>query len=91
MAKKIEIVGNALQVTDTVSGIVEISQPKSETWYDEAMLQAGTVKFISRKLFSAADEQMLYPQFALADAVDSVDAPFTESTLRTFNQTNLGF
>ena len=33
MAKKITIQGSALNVTDTISSEVEISQPKKSTWY----------------------------------------------------------
>ena len=32
MAKKIEIIGSALVVTDTVSGLIEVSQPSKDAW-----------------------------------------------------------
>jgi len=90
MAKKIEILGNSLTVTDTVSGLTDIVQPKKDTWYIDTDLKNGIVKFRSIAGFSESREESIYPTFTLAESVDSALVAFTETTLRTFITTNLG-
>ena len=90
MAKKIEIIGSALVLTDTISGVIEGSQPAKEWWYSEAELQSGIIKFESLRFLSESTEYELYKNTSLAVAVDSTDTPFTESTFRTFCTANLG-
>tara|TARA_R110000803_G_scaffold63443_1_gene124112 strand:- start:8200 stop:9273 length:1074 start_codon:yes stop_codon:yes gene_type:complete len=89
MSKKIEIIGAGLVITDTVSGLIEVSQPAKEVWYNEVKLQAGTVKIESIRFLSESEEYILYPEFSLANAVDTDSVAFTESTFRTFCTSNL--
>jgi len=90
MSKKIEIIGSALMITDTVSGIIETSQPKTEVWYNEPKLQNDRIKIESIRFLSESTENDLYPEFDLADAVDSSLVAFTQSSFRTFCHSNLG-
>ncbi len=89
MAKKIEIVGKALVVTDTVSGTIELTQPPVRTWYKEDDLQVGRISFYD--LDGTEDISGTFDPINLADAVDGSLVAFTESTFRTFAQDNLGF
>ncbi len=45
MSIKIEIIGNALVCTDTVTSDIIISQPSKDTWYKEDELQIGRIIF----------------------------------------------
>lgn len=92
MAKKIEILGSFLIVTDTISGLIESPQPipaKEMTW-NESALQDGRVVFETTRFLSESTEYELYPPFSLSIAVDSNLITFTESTFRTFCADNLG-
>ena len=39
MAKKIQILGSALVLIDTISGLIEGSQPAKDWWYNEVELK----------------------------------------------------
>lgn len=89
MAKKIEMIGNSVRVTDTISGKIELSEGRAQVWYKEADLQKGRISFydIHRPGRSSADFAFLL----LDEAVDSGDISFTENTFRTFCTDNLAF
>ena len=89
MSKKIEILGKALVVTDTVSTLVELSQPPVRTWYKEGDLKNGRISFYD--LDSTDDVGGSFKSIALSDAVDGSLVAFTEATFRTFCLDNLGF
>ena len=91
MAIKIEIIGNALICTNTVSTLITIAQPTKGTWYDEERLQSGVVQFYDSSDTdgkNAITED--FPLIFLADAVDDALTPFTEETFRNFSVSNLG-
>lgn len=90
MAKKIEIIGSALVVTDTVSGLVEVSQPAKDAWYNEDYLKTDVIKFENIRFISETTEADIYEVIPMADAVNSSLVAFTESTFRTFCLSNLG-
>lgn len=90
MAKKIEIIGSALVVTDTVSGLVEVSQPAKDAWYNEDYLKTDVIKFENIRFISETTEADIYEVIPMADAVNSALVAFTESTFRTFCLSNLG-
>lgn len=93
MSKKIEVVGNFLIVTDTVSG-VRSPQPmplKEMGWNDLALEEAAPrVVFETNRFLSESTEYELYPPFLLSVAVDTNDVAFTKSTFRDFCSLNLG-
>lgn len=89
MAIKIELIENALVVTDTVTSDVLIDTPAKEVYFDNQSFNNDSeivfVKIGPRRLFVP-----IHPAIALADAVDTGDASFTAGTFRTFARTNLG-
>lgn len=89
MSKKIEIIGKALVVTDTISGLIELSQPPVRTWYKEEDLKNGRISFYD--LDSTDDVGGNFTPISLTDSVNSALVSFTESTFRTFCTDNLGF
>lgn len=89
MAKKIEILEKALIVTDTVSGLIELSQPPVRTWYKESDLKNGRISFYD--LDSTEEISGSFSPIALSDAVNSSLVAFSEATFRTFCIENLGF
>ena len=90
MSKKIEAIDSALIITDTVSGLIEVSQPAKELWYNEEELQGLRIKFESIRFLSESTEFKLYPPFDLSQAVNGSLTPFSESTFRDFCTANLG-
>ena len=92
MAKKIEIQGKALTVTDTDSGIIELSQPKKSIWYSEDALQN-----LSRISFYDSDGingEFTYnpeiPHYQLSECIDPNDIAFTITSFREFCENFLG-
>lgn len=92
MAKKIEIQGKALTVTDTISLEVELSQPKKDIWYSEDSLQAlSRIHFYDTNNLNG---EYIYnpeiPHYQLSECVDENDVTFTVSSFREFCENNLG-
>ena len=98
MAFKIEIVSNALSVTDTLTGDIEVFQPSSYTWYEEDSLKAGLIKFYgitdqNEKNTNKYEYNKVgnsFTGYPIADCVDSGDVVFTASTFRDFASGSLG-
>ena len=89
MAKKIEIIGNALVITNTVTNEIVAESPKQLVYYNVDRLEKGVVEVIN--IDSTNQVQLSFEAMAIgADTVDSGDTPFTISTFRTFARTNLG-
>lgn len=90
MAKKIEIIGQSLVITDTDTSKVLFDAPKSEYYYKIKDLQEQSIiNFYHR---DEGDNAVDTPDnIVLSDAVDSGDTPFNESTFQTFARENLGF
>jgi len=89
MAFQIEIIGNALVVTNTVTSEVLVDTPAKLVYYRPEELINGNIRLVN------IDEQQQthrnLPQIPLVDSVDSGGSiAFTEVTWRTFARTNLG-
>ena len=90
MAKKIEVVGQALVITDTVSSNILFEAPKGEYYYDiKALFNQGKIKFYN--LDHEDNATVRPPIIALSDAVNSADAAFDIASFQTFSRENLGF
>jgi hypothetical protein len=90
MSKKIEIIGNSLVVTDTVTSKVILDLPKSEYYYKLDKLQdSGLICFYNIDL---NDNLRSSPQkIKLSEAVDKDSVAFTEASLSSFCRINIGF
>lgn len=90
MAKKLEIIGQALVITDTSIPKVIFESPKSEVYYDLGLLlNDGVIKINN---IDALDNAVVSaPRILLSDSVDESDTSFTVSSFQSFARTNLGF
>ncbi len=84
MAKKFEIVNNALQITDTVTTEVLLYLPARDAWFNENKLDNDIVSIYG--VNGHAERKV----FDLSECTDSNDVSFTKDTFRTFASTNLG-
>lgn len=89
MAIKIEIIGNSLVLTNTVTSDVIFDAPKSEYYYNKGQLQNGEICFYNIDLSN--ESRKTPPRFDLSDVVDSEEASLSESDFVTFCRQNLGF
>ena len=90
MAKKIEIIGQALVITDTDSSVVVFEAPKAEYYYSIKSLQnEHKIRFYNLDHEDNASARPLTIQ--LSDAVDSTSTPFSLTSFQTFARNNLGF
>ncbi len=88
MAKKISKIGNAIEIADTLSGLIENSHPAKNCWYDEKMLENSSVvkiSFINNYGFKGS------LKFNLSNTVDSESVAFTKETFREFARNSMGF
>ena len=93
MAKKIEINGSALIVTDTISGLIIISQPSKDIWYKEKDLsEIDRVSFYDANGIQggAIYSKDLVP-FQLSEAIDKDGTPFNQASFREFCVNYLGY
>ena len=88
MAKKIEIIDNAIVITDTISTDIELDMPKRDCYFVNHELIAGVIKLYDTNGVNAGGSLVF--TVATADSQDSGAVTFTESTFRTFARTNLG-
>lgn len=90
MAKKIEIIGQSLVITDTDTSKVLFDAPKSEYYYKIKDLQEQSIiNFYHR---DEGDNTVDKPDnIILSDAVNNNNNPFNENTFQTFARENLGF
>ena len=99
MAYKIQIINNALEVSDTVSGEILISQPARDTWFAEEALDDGFAKFYGTTSTNEDNlKKYTYPQnydkfqgFPIAECVDAADSALTELTFRNLCYQQLAF
>jgi len=88
MAKKITLQGNAIEIQDTVSGLLDYSLKAKDCWYDERELETNSVVkiyFINGNQFKSSKS------YDLADTVDMFDATYTKLTFRDFARNTMGF
>lgn len=90
MAKRIEIIGKSLVVTDTVSSAVLLDVPKSDYYYNiKRLVDNGLIVFYN---LDFKDNLKSSPDpIYLSEAVDSTDTAFDEAGFIAFCRANLGF
>lgn len=89
MAYKIQIINNALVVTDTTLGKEIIDTPAKLVYYDVDQLdQGGLIRFMNLSKTDYVHEN--YPTIALANSLTGADIAFTAASFKTFARTNLG-
>ena len=89
MAIKIEIIGQALVITDTADSSIMLDAPKGEYYYKPKELSSNRIVLYN---LDVTDNTRKNPrQIDLADAITSADVAFTQSTFAAFCRTNLGF
>jgi len=86
MAKKFEIIGNSLQITNTDSSEILLSEPRASVWYLEKKLNEGVVRVSN---IDPEDNAVLF-SCALSEAIDKEGNNFDEDSMRLFFQINLG-
>jgi len=86
MAKKFEVIGNSLQITDTISNKIILSEPRSSIWYLEENLKRGVVRVSN---IDPEDNAVIF-SCALSEAIDKEGGDFDEDSMRLFFQINLG-
>lgn len=92
MAKKIEIQGSAITITDTISGLIEVAHPSKDTWYKQEDLDNGRISlYDSNGTTGRGMSSIEFPPIDLSDAVDSSDLSFTAVSFKEFCQNNLGY
>ena len=89
MSKRIEVIKNALIITDTVTGAVLSDVPKQLLYYEvRNLLDEGVIKFFA---LNAVNNQTDTPAaILLSNAVDYLGNPFTEDSFIIFANKNLG-
>lgn len=90
MAKKFEIIGSALIVTDTISGNTLLDMPSRDAYYNYKELEANSVVRIydTNGTNSTGIGEVT---FLLSECVNESDVSFTESTFQDFVRSSLGF
>ena len=93
MAHKFEIIGQALVVTDTVTNKILLDMPKGEVYYYAEDLEAlvnPKIKLYDISGMNSAGNAVQY-YYDLSLAVDSLNAPFSVASFKSFARLNLGF
>ena len=91
MAKKFEIIGSALVVTDTSdSDKIILEMPKRDAFHNYEKLESDNrVKIYDTNGTSLRADGVA--DYELSECVDSNDTPFTKGTFQAFVRDNLGF
>lgn len=90
MAKKFEIIGQALVITDDSIPRVIYDNTKGEVYYDnKTLVEDGIIKINNIDALDNAIKTA--PKVLLSEAVNSLNEPFTVQTFQTFARENLGF
>lgn len=88
MPIKIEIFGNAIVVTDTISTDILVDQPAKEVYYTSRLLDQ---EIIHLTILDGSRERLIgLLTISLSEAVDSGDSSFTKASWQTFARNNLG-
>lgn len=87
MAKKFEIKGQSLVITDTVSGLEVGSFPKSDIYFDIHDLKDGQITLYDLSGVNLSASTVF--KVALSDAVNSAGTVFTENSFKSFVYNNL--
>ena len=90
MAKKIEVINQALVITNTETSKVIFDAPKGEYYYKVSkLINEGKIEFYNLDHIDNASSRP--PIISLLEAIDSTNTNFTESSFQTFARENLGF
>jgi hypothetical protein len=90
MAKKFEIIGSSLVITDTITGVKQHAFPKEDVYHSQKDLNVGFISLYDTSGVNSGASRVDV-RVAIADAVDGTDTPFTKETFETFSFDNLGF
>ena len=88
MAAKIEIVDNALVITDTDTGMIMHDVPAKDHYYNNTQLKKGNVQIYD--VYGLNEDLAKIFTDSLANTVDENDVVFTDTTFRDFARLNLG-
>lgn len=88
MAAKIEIIDNALVITDTTNGEVIHDVPAKDHYFDNTQLKKGNVQIYD--LYGLNEDLAKIFTEPLGNTVNSGDVVFTESSFRDFARASLG-
>ena len=88
MAAKIEIVDNALVITDTDTGIIMHDVPAKDHYYNNTQLKKGNVQIYD--VYGLNEDLAKIFTDSLDNTVDGNDVVFTDTTFRDFARLNLG-
>ena len=86
MAKKFEIIGNSLQITNTDSNEILLSEPRGSVWYLEDKLKQGVVRVSN---IDPEDNAVIF-SCGLSETIDKEGSDYNEDSMRLFFQINLG-
>ena len=91
MAKKMEIIGVALVITDTVNTKTLFDAPASFVYYDVKALEEDSMIKISDINTNGFNKGVCSTiSFDFTDAVTSLNQPFTVASIKSFFRQNLG-
>lgn len=88
MAKKLEIIGNAIVASDTLTGNVEYEWPARDIYFIARDLENGKIRLYDTNNVNAHGSEVW--ENDLSDTVDGSDVTFTISSFRNFGRTSLG-
>ena len=88
MSKRIEIIGNSIVVTDTVTDKIFLDRPAQFIYFDSSRLDEGDVILMEKD--GANNPYELVYDVALANAVNKSDVGYTNATFRDFAHFNMG-
>jgi hypothetical protein len=88
MSIKIEVINNALVVTDNGNEIVDT--PARLVYYDIDALKEVPSRIQLRNIDDQQTVARRLPTYLLSDCIDTGDAAFTLASWKTFARTNLG-
>lgn len=87
---KIEIIGQALVITDTITGDILFDVPKGDYYYEsDALENFNQISFYNLDLEN--DIKRNSKKYDLSIALDVDDNPFTKNSFISFCRNNLGF
>ena len=87
MSKKIEVIEQALVITDTLTSEVLFDAPKSEFYYKVEDLDNDVIS-----LYNINRNRVTIPsKVRLEDSLDKDGIPYTKSSFEDFARENLGF
>ena len=90
MAKKLQVIGSSLIITDTISSKIDLEIPKRDAFHNYEELEDNSIVRIYNTVGKNFRQTGLF-NADLVDCVDVGDVVFTKSTFLDFVRNNLGF